>query len=436
MEGTGGQRHRGFYGWWIVAAVAAGLFVGYVPIIGFTFSIFFVPIAEELKWSRAEISLAFSLSLLALSACLPITGRLVDRIGARRVILPSAVLFGLSLASLYFLSANLWHYYAVFIALGVVGSGATPIPYYKVIANWFDTRRGLALGLSMIGVGLSEFITPSAAQALISVAGWRVTYVVIGFVVVTVTLPVAGLFLEERPEQMGLQPDGKTAGQGASREASGRQQGMTVGQACRAGTFWLMSSGLFLVAMSLTGCLVHLAPLLKDRGAPATTAALAVSVLGGANMLGRLLAGYILDRVFAPYVALCFFCGATAGILILLSGTTGGLAFLAAFMIGFGMGAEGDIMPYLVARYFGLRAFGEVYGYVLSVFTLGAMLGPVILGLTFDAYGDYRIALTGFVAATLLGAALITQLGPYRKWEATDVKGEPTAEAGDTRIRA
>lgn len=430
MASQGRARHRVFHGWWIVAAVAAGLFVGYVPIIGFTFSIFFVPIGEELQWSRAEISLAFSLSLLALSAFLPMTGRLVDRIGARRVILPSTVMFGLLLASLYFLSANLWHYYAVFIALGVVGSGATPIPYYKVIANWFDRRRGLALGLSMIGVGSSELITPSAAQALISRVGWRATYVVIGVVVVAVTIPVAGLFLKEKPEQMGLQPDGANAGEGASREASAPPQGLTAGQAWRAATFWLMSSGLFLVAMSLTGCLVHIAPLLKDRGASATTAALAVSVLGGANMLGRFLAGYILDRVFAPYVALCFFCGATAGMLILLSGTTGGLAFLAAFMLGFGMGAEGDIMPYLVARYFGLRAFGEVYGYVLSIFTLGAMLGPLILGMTFDAYGDYRIALTGFAAATLLGAALITQLGPYRRWEAAVAEERPAPESG------
>ena len=162
-----------FYGWWMVAVVALGLFMGYVPIIGFSFSVFFTPIAEEFGWSRAEVSLAFSVSLLALSVAMPITGRIVDKVGARRVILPASVLFSLSVASFYFLTDSLWHFYGIYFLIGLVGSGVTPIPYYNVLSHWFDKRRGRALGLAMIGVGLSEIFMPSFGHAVISTFGWR-----------------------------------------------------------------------------------------------------------------------------------------------------------------------------------------------------------------------------------------------------------------------
>jgi MFS family permease len=418
---TSRRQSNFFYGWWVVLAVAVGLFMGYVPIIGFTFSIFFVPIAEEMKWSRAEISLAFSISLLVLSVCLPVAGRLVDRVGPRRVILTSVVIFSLGLMSFYYLSPNLWHYYLIYVVIGMVGSGVSPVPYYNVISHWFDRKRGLALGLSMIGVGLSELLTPSFAQALIGTIGWRAAYIVLGIVVAAVTFPVVALFLKERPQQLGLLPDGATEISERAERETGPAQGLTANQAWRTGVFWLMSVGLFLVSMSLTGCLVHLVPMLKDRGMSAANAALAISILGGANLMGRVLTGYLLDRVFASSVAFFFFCGAAVGIFMLLIGATGALAFIATFLIGLGMGAEGDIMAYIVGRYFGLLAFGEIYGYVLAIYTLGAMLGPVVMGLSFDMNGDYKMALTGFVAVTLLGAALMTQLGPYRTWSTAEV---------------
>jgi MFS family permease len=331
-------------------------------------------------------------------------------------------MFSLGLMSFYFLSPNLWHYYLIYVVIGMVGSGVSPVPYYNVISHWFDRKRGLALGLSMIGVGLSELLTPSFTQALIGTIGWRTAYLVLGIIVAAVTFPVVALFLKEKPQQLGLLPDGvREISERAERE-TGPPQGMTANQAWRTGVFWLMSAGLFLVSMSLTGCLVHLVPMLKDRGMSAANAALAISLLGGANLLGRVLTGYLLDRVFAASVAFFFFCGAAVGIFMLLMGATGGLAFVAALLVGLGMGAEGDIMAYIVGRYFGLLAFGEIYGYVLAIYTLGAMLGPVIMGLSFDLNGDYKIAMTGFVAVTLLGAALMTQLGPYRTWS--------TAEAG------
>jgi MFS family permease len=405
-----------FYGWWLVLVAGVGLFMGYVPIIGFTFSVFFKSLAQEFKWSRGEISLAFSISLLALSIALPIAGRLVDRLGARRIIIPAVLFFGLGLSSFYFLTSNLWYFYAVYLFLGVVGSGISPVPYYHVISRWFDRRRGLALGLSMTGAGLSAFIMPSLSYFLISKIGWRLAYVAIASGVVIVTLLVVAPFLKETPEEVGLKPDGEDASEGGPTPHK-PSFGLSTGEALRSGTFWVMSSSFFLVSLSLSGCLIHMVPLLTDRNLSAQKAALAVSVLGGANLLGRLVTGYLLDHFKASYIALYLFSGSALGILFLWMGMAGNWAFLAALLIGLGMGAEGDIMAYLIGRYYGLRAYGEIYGYVLSIYTVGAMIGPIVMGAAFDRTGSYSLILFIFFVATLLGSSLITRLGPYRKWE-------------------
>ena len=176
------------------------------------------------------------------------------------------------------------------------------------------------------------------------------------------------------------------------------------------------------MSVSVHGCLIHLVPLLTDRGLSAQSAALATSLLGGAVLVGRVWAGYLLDRCFASYAAVCFFCGATLGIFLLWNGAVGGLAFSAVILLGLGLGAEGDIVPYVVSRYFGLRAFGEIYGYAFTAFTLGGVIGPLLMGVSFDSTGSYRLVLGGFVVATLTAAGLMARLGPYRMWE-------PAAEA-------
>jgi len=133
-----------FYGWWVVLAAGVGLALHIGPIIVSTFGVFFKPLSQEFGWSRAEVSLAFSLLNLEGIVVVPVIGRLVDRLGARRVIVPSVLFFGLGIMSLYFLTASLWHFYALYLVLGVGGGGTSPVGYSKVIAHWFDKKRGLA----------------------------------------------------------------------------------------------------------------------------------------------------------------------------------------------------------------------------------------------------------------------------------------------------
>jgi len=268
---------------------------------------------------------------------------------------------------------------------------------------------------------LSTFIMPSLAYAMITAIGWRWAYVLMGLMVTSVAIPV-GLFLKETPQMMGLYTDGETINQANDRD--GEKQGMSGGEALRTRTFWLLFSAVFLVATSVIGCLIHLVPMLTDRGVSARTAAFATSLLGGAVIPGRVGSGYLVDRYSAEYVAVYFFSGAALGVLLLWSGATGIVALLAACLVGLGMGAEGELIAYLVSRYFGLRAYSEIYGYALISFTAGGVIGPLLMGISFDRTGSYNFALGILLVATIAGAGLMTRLGPFGLWETTSETAE------------
>jgi len=418
MAATERRRTKIFYGWWVVVAAAIGSFLSYGPISAFTFGVFIKPLHEEFGWSRTDISLGFSLSLLMLSVVAPVVGRLIDRCGARRVIVPSVAVFGAGVASMSLLSPSLWHFYAVYVLLGVVSVGAATLPYLTVVSQWFDRQRGLALGLAMIGVGLGTFVMPALAQALIDAVGWRSAYVVLGAMVICITIPVVAPFLKETPTLMGLQPDGVTATQSTPTQHGNEPQGLTGAEVWHLITFWQVVLAFFCMSVSVHGCLIHLVPMLTDRGLSDQSAALATSFLGGALLVARVGAGYLLDRVAAASVAIAFLAGASLGVLLLWNEAVGILAFVAAILIGLGVGAETDLMPYVVSRYFGLRAFGEILGYVLTAWGLGGVVGPFVMGVGFDATGSYSTVLLAFVVATLvsgrIGSGTLRRCQPTR----------------------
>ncbi len=281
-----------------------------------------------------------------------------------------------------------------------------------MVSHWFDTRRGLALGLMMIGIGSGAMILPSFAQRLIARFGWRSAYAILGGAVLLIAIPVLATLLKERPQDLGLLPDGaplKNCMAGNETAA----QGLSAHDAWHSGTFWILVCAFFLVSASVQGCLVHTTAMLSDRGITAQTAALGSSLVGAAVLLGRVGTGYLLDRLFAPHLAAVFFGGSALGIGLLWLGTTP-VAFAGGFLVGLGLGAEVDLIAYLVSRYFGLRAFGSVYSSAFAAFALAGALGPLIMGAGFDLTGSYRVPLMAFLAATLLAAVLMTRLGPYR----------------------
>ena len=292
--------------------------MGYGPIVTFTFGVFFKLLNQEFGWSRGDISQAFSISLFVMSLVFPFVGRLVDRFGARKVIIPSILLFGLGLMSLSLLSAKIWQLYAVYILLGLVGGGTAPVPYSNVLSHWFDKRRGLALGIAMVGLGLGAFVMPSLAQMLIVPQGWRQAYIVFGLMVMVITIPIVGLFFKETPEMVGLRPDGDVINPNHP-NTSEQKIGLSA-QARQTHTFWILVGAFFLMSASVHELLIHLVPLLTDRGISPQLAAGATSLFGAAfyflDGLGQGISLIISLHPLSRYVfsvephSDCYCCGA------------------------------------------------------------------------------------------------------------------------------
>jgi MFS family permease len=263
--------HSAFYGWWVVLAAAVGLFWG-APITVFSFSVFLKPLMHDFHAGRAAISLGYTLGAIVAAVSAPAMGWLIDRYGARRVILPLTAMFGSLLICARFLSANIWHFYFFYVSLALLVHGGGPVSYGTVISHWFDRRRGLALGLTMCGIGLGAMIMPSLAQQLITRFGWRNSYAILGSAVLLISIPAVAILLKEKPQDMGLLPDGAPlAGFAADGEACA--PGLSGDDARRSRTFWLMVCAFFLVSASVQGCVVHMAAMLTDRGVSIQTAA-------------------------------------------------------------------------------------------------------------------------------------------------------------------
>jgi MFS family permease len=249
------EHRRIFYGWWVVLTCAVGLFWG-VPITVYSFSVFLRPVMREFHIGRAAVSLGFTVQLFVAALSTPLTGWWLDRYGARKVILPFTAMFGAVLFFNKAFSTSLWQFYFFYAALGFLVHGLGPVPYGYVISHWFDRRRGLALGLMMLGIGAGAIIMASFAQQLIIRFGWHTVYAVLGAAVWLVAVPTVAALLKERPQDLSLLPDG--AQQRESAAETKAPEGLLAKEAWRTGTFWRLAGAFFLVSASVQGCVVHL----------------------------------------------------------------------------------------------------------------------------------------------------------------------------------
>lgn len=405
-----------FYGWRIVAVSALGLMFGFSAIVSSTFGMFVPAMSEEFAASRAQVSLGYSLAFLAMTVCVPLVGQAIDRFGAKVVILACYTVMATGFASFYlFPVGDLLPYYAAYVLVGIGGSGANPLPYSRVIAFWFDRRRGLALGLAGVGTGVGMFVMPIMASRLLELTTWRGAQAALGLVSVLVVAPFVALVLRERPEDMGLVMDGGPDRQAAGEQAAGLPDVADSGSVFRNPTFWKLAIGVLFVSLGAHGVLTNLISILSERGVSRNVSVLASSVLASGSIVGRVLTGYLVDRFFAPYVGAMFLGLAALSIALgLNSGNLPVLAIVAAGIIGLAWGAEVDLLSFLTSRYFALGHFGKVYGYVVTAHTLGAVVGPFLMAVGFDWLGSYRVALSVAGTGVAAAALLIGSLGTYR----------------------
>jgi len=388
-------------GWGVVAASAVGVYVSFASVFVYTFGIFLKPLTETFGWSRQSASAAFGVAAMSIAIASPFLGRLFDRYGPRRVILPCLTVFGLGFASLAALTGNLWQFYATFAVLGLVGNGTAQMAYSRAVSTWFDRHRGLALALMMCGGAVGAMTLPPVAQWLIGALGWRGAAIALGVGALIIGLPVVAAFVRERP----------AAGGGHSAPHSA---GATLAEALGSRGFWILVVVLFFASIAQNGAVTHLAALLTDRGVSAASAAAALSVMGGASLAGRLITGWLIDRYFAAHVSFVLLVMAAAGVFILAGADTFAAGALGAALIGFGMGGEADVIPFLLSRYYGLHSFATLYGLTWTAYAFAGAIGPVVMGKAFDATGSYEALLSQLSVGLLAVAALMLVAPRYR----------------------
>ena len=388
----------GYEGWRVALASGVGVFVSFASLLVYTFGIFLKPVAEEFSWSREAVSAAFGIAAMAVAVCSPLLGYLLDRFHPRRIILPCLAIFGCAFASLSLLTPHLWHLYLVFAVLGIVGNGTAQMAYSRAVSSWFERRRGTALAVVMSGGAVGAMVLPPAAVALIRHFGWRGACLALGAMVLAIGLPTVARFIRERPVAAG---------------ADARAAGASVRDALLSGVFWILVVVLFCSSLAQNGAIAHMSALLTDRGVSGTGGAMALSAMGGASLVGRLLTGWLLDRFFAARVSFVLLAIAALGAFLLSGAQTLTMGVLSAALIGFGMGGEADVTPYLLSRYFGLRSFSVLYGLTWTFYAAAGALGPILMGKAFDVTGSYEALLVRLALGTLGVAALMLFLPRY-----------------------
>ncbi len=404
-----------FYGWYVALACAAGLACGLASVITATFPIFLAPLRAEFGWTAPEVFFALFVTTLTVTIAAPFFGALVDRIGAKRMILAGLLLEAAVIGSFALQTASLTMFYARYAVLAILGLGTTHVAFTRVISVWFDRQRGLALGITLAGLGFGGFLWPLLAQWSIANFGWREGYLIIAAAIALVPTTVIALVVRDTPQSMGLLPDGAQMQPGRPR-AHDRPPGLSVGEALRTPRFWTMLVTFLLIGTAVTSVQVHLVPLLTSRGVAPMMAATAMSVLAVALVLGRLAAGWLMDRFFAPRVAIGFLLGPVVAIMLLAAGVTGPLAFLAGILTGLAAGAEVDVTAYLTSRYFGLRFFSSIYAFYYSAYSLGAGIGPLITAQAVELTGGYAGILYAHAGLLVVAGALFWRLPPFPAW--------------------
>ena len=404
---------RFFFGSSIALACFVGMTGNTGVILFAATSVLIKPLTQEFGWGRGDISLALTYLTVGIALGVLVTGKLIDRYGARRVVCTAIALSILVILTGPLYVTTLPLFYTMMLLAAVVGAPTNTIGYARVISNWFDKRRGLFIGINSAGIGLGFALAPQICSWAASIGGWRAGYFSLGLFLLFFVLPTVYLFLIDKPEDVGLLPDGvqkSATGDQATADTSGH---LSLGEALRTHVFWIMLIIITCIAFSLNGIFSQLAPMLTDRGIDMTTAALVVSTMGISMAVARVVVGYIIDKLFAPKVALVVFISVLFGVGLLIYGQHLALYFIAAVLMGIGIGTESDLMVFLTSRYFGVRHFGTIFSWVFIAHMTGTSLGPYIMGRSFDIHGNYIPILQVCLALLALATVLFAFLGSY-----------------------
>lgn len=412
QQHTAGTEWRRY--WPLVVAAMAGLSMS--AIAGPSIGLFMEPLQREFGWSRAQISIGLSIYGLVAFPLSPVGGMLIDRWGARRMAIPGTILTSAAIASFSFANGSatqwvaLWLFYA-FVALGVKAT-----VWSAAVTSTFTGSRGLALGVTLSGNAIAQMLVPVLSQHLIENYGWRSAYQWIGLGWGAVVLALLVPFFFDGHDKRRRDNVGHAA---AALERAGLP-GLSLAQAIR-NPVLIRIAIVTLIGMATSAALmIHLVPILNERGIDRETAALIAGLSGGMGIVGKLATGWLYDRGSFRWLSpLNLWMSVLTCAVLVFAPRSIPLIVIAAAIIGYSSGALLQMSAYLTGRYCGLRSFGTIFGVMTSGIAVGIGLGPLIAGLIYDSAGSYTPLLIGVVPFMVISGFLLMGLGPYPEWPET-----------------
>ena len=457
-------------GWPIVFSSLVGIALCLSPLPYWALIVIGSELAAEFGWSRATITAGFLYMTAGVLVGAPLAGQLVDRFGSRRVLLPSIVALSVGTCLFSQMTANPAVFYGIFFFTAFLGAGTLPITWSKAIVNNFDRYRGLALGIALTGTGLYGFLAPTYIQSFIDNFGWRWAYISVGVLPMLLSFPLAFFLFRDRKEEAALKSIVKgtdtkkiflisslvavvlfftmtyaikTYGpvsviilmsvflaayvfyvyrrDKTETENVANLPGLSLREALHDYRFWVIFFAFMLLGAVVSGIIANSKFILEDKGysaAAATGYFTGAGLIGLSTLCGRLIGGWLVDHVWAPLVAFIFMSLPAIGCYILIQDQSMAVNALALILVGLAAGVEFDLMAYFTSRYFGMKAYGRIYGIVYAAFGMGSGTSPVIFNLIRGDDTDYSRVLFYAAIGFVFGAVILLSLGRYRNFDA------------------
>ena len=403
-------------GWPVVLASMLGIGLGLSPVPFYTIGMLAPELAREFGWAFGDIMAGLPIMTFAVLVASPIVGLLADRVGVRPIALISVVLFGFSFMAFAANPGDIRFFYANWAIMAVLGAGTLPITWTRAVNNRFEDRKGFALGLSLLGTGVFGFLVKPFTAFVIDAYGWRAAYMAVGALPLILAFPVAWFAFHDVGDRNQSAADRRESD--ALRAAA--TPGLTFSETLRNWRFWVLAIAFVPISFGVGGPIPNMENIVKTAGFSGPDIVSLVSLIGLSVIAGRVVGGWLIDRFWAPGIA---FFMLSAPALACWMFAHGDLTYATAagsiILIGFAAGVEYDLMAFLVARYFGLKSYGAIYGSLYGFFALGAGIGPVVFGRAFDATGNYDGPLMLSASLLVAGAVLLLLLGRYRTFGAT-----------------
>ena len=382
-----------FYGWVITGLVFLNLGMAYGA--QYSFGVLFPAMIEEFKWNRQNLAGAFSLYTFLYGSLGIILGRWVDRFGPRVVLTAGSVCLGMGIGLISQVRAP-WHLYLVYGFLAAWGMSATYMTASPTIVKWFVEKRGLALGIAQSGLGIGIMLIPPLVGTLIFSFGWRHACMILGASVFAVLFTTA-LFMIGHPEKVGLLPDGRRVdepdgpGKGSLKSIS-KEMSWSATEAIHTRSFWVLTAIFFLTWLLVFLPLVHLVIFALDIGLSQKSALFALSFLGGSSTVGRLIMGYVSDRIGRKQTLGWNLALQVFSWFWIMGTDNAWMMIVFAVSFGFSYGGVNAVFPSIVGDYFGRLKAASVIGAIFSIAGVSAAFGPFVGGYIYDLTNSYRPA--------------------------------------------